>query len=224
LVISVFILGVTITMKIGILGAGNMGGTLGRLWLEQGHDVMFGLRDAESAKAQRMFAAVGPDAKAGTFEQAAEFAEIVLVAVPWEAAQKVIEPLATRLVGKVLIDCTNPIKPDLSGLLVGHTTSAAEEIARCAPSARVVKAFNTVGAGTLANAKYGDHSASVFVCGDDAAANGVVAQLADAIGFEAIDAGPLVEARYLEPLAMLWIHLAMRGKFGSKIAVKLLRR
>jgi 8-hydroxy-5-deazaflavin:NADPH oxidoreductase len=211
-------------MKIGILGAGNMGGTLGRLWSEQGHEVLFGLRNAESAKAQRMIAVLGKNAGTGTFEDAVEFGDVVLVAVPWEATAEVIQRLATKLAGKVLIDCTNPIKPDLSGLVVGHTTSAAEEIARWALAARVVKAFNTVGAGTLDDAKYGDHSASVFICGDDAAAKQVVTQLADEIGFEVIDAGPLVEARYLEPLAMLWIHLAIRGKFGSKIAVKLLRR
>ena len=211
-------------MKIGILGAGNMGGTLGRLWAELGHEVYFGLRDAESVKAQRAFSAVGDDAGWGTGADAAEFGDAILIAVPWEATQEVLTSIAPKLKGKVLIDCTNPIKPDLSGLVVGHTTSAAEEIARWAPGARVVKAFNTVGAGTLHDAKYGDHSASMFVCGDDEEAKKLVTQLADEIGFEVIDAGPLIEARYLEPLAMLWIHLAIRGKFGSKIAVKLLRR
>jgi NADPH-dependent F420 reductase len=212
------------TMKIGILGAGNMGGTLGRLWAELGHEVFFGLRDAESMKAQRALSTVGDEAGWGTADEAAESADVILIAVPWEATQEVLASVAPRLAGKVLIDCTNPIKPDLSGLAVGHTTSAAEEIARWAPRARVVKAFNTVGASTLHDAKYGDHSASVFVCGDDDPAKKIVTQLAEEIGFEVIDAGPLVEARYLEPLAMLWIHLAIRGKFGSKIAVKLLRR
>jgi NADPH-dependent F420 reductase len=211
-------------MKIGILGAGSMGGTLGRLWIERGHDVLFGVRNVDSPKTQRMLTTVGTTARTGSFDAAVEFGEIVLIAVPWEATQRVITPLAASLAGKVLIDCTNPIKPDLSGLLVGHTTCAAEEIARWAPRARVVKAFNTVGAGTLDDAKYGDHSASVFVCGDDDEAKQSVTQLANEIGFEVIDAGPLVEARYIEPLAMLWIHLAIRGKFGSKIAVKLLRR
>jgi NADPH-dependent F420 reductase len=211
-------------MKIGILGAGNMGGTLGRLWTELGHEVFFGLRDAESVKAQRALTAVGDEAQWGTAAAAAEFADVILIAVPWEATQEVIESIAPQLAGKVLIDCTNPIEPDLSGLAIGHTTSAAEEIARWAPDARVVKAFNTVGASTLHDAKFGDHSASVFVCGNDEPAKKIVAQLAEEIGFEVIDAGQLTMARYLEPLAMLWIHLAIRGKFGSKIAVKLLRR
>jgi NADPH-dependent F420 reductase len=211
-------------MKIGILGAGNMGGTLGRLWAALGHDVFFGLRDPESEKAQGALANLGEQAQFGTLAQAADFGEVVLAAVPWEATREVIEGIAPHLAGKILIDCTNPIKPDLSGLAIGHTTSAAEEIARWAPEAKLVKAFNTVGASTLHDARYGDHSASVFVCGDDEDAKKTVANLAEAIDFEVIDAGPLMEARYIEPLAMLWIHLAMRGKFGSKIAVKLLRR
>jgi NADPH-dependent F420 reductase len=211
-------------MKIGILGAGSMGGTLGRLWSELGHEIHFGLRDPASDKAQRTRAAMGQHASCGSPADAAEFGEVILIAVPWIATQQVLSPIAPRLAGKVLIDCTNPIKPDLSGLAIGHTTSAAEEIARWTPGARVVKAFNTVGAGSLGNARYGDHSASMFICGDDEPAKEVVTELADATGFEVIDAGPLIEARYLEPLAMLWIHLAIRGKFGPKIAVKLLRR
>jgi predicted dinucleotide-binding enzyme len=160
----------------------------------------------------------------GPGSEAVQRSDVILLAVPWAAAEEVVKPLAPLLAGKVLIDCINPIAPDLSGLSIGHTNSAAEEIARWAPQARVVKAFNTVGAGGLHDAKYGDHSASTFICGDDDTAKDAVTQLAEAIGFEVIDAGPLVEARYLEPLAMLWIHLAMRGKFGSKLAVKLLRR
>jgi predicted dinucleotide-binding enzyme len=149
---------------------------------------------------------------------------VVLIAVPWEVTEKVVRSLASHLAGRVLIDCTNPITRDLSGLLVGHNTSAAEEIAHWAPQAKVVKCFNTVGAGGLHDARYGDHSASVLLCGDDDDAKWAVTQLAEGIGFEVIDAGPLAEARYIEPLALLWIHLAMRGKYGSKIAVKLLRR
>ncbi len=210
-------------MKIGILGAGNMGGTLGRLWAEAGHDILFGVRDPHSAKARRLSDAAGFEPRFGSFAAAAAHGETVLAAVPWEATEGVLRQ-AGDLSGKVLIDCTNPILPDLSGLAIGHTTSAAEEIARWAPHAHVVKCFNTVGAGALSDARYGDHSASVFVCSDHPLAKETASQLAESLGFEPIDAGPLIEARYIEPLALLWIHLAIRGKFGSKIAVKLLRR
>ncbi len=211
-------------MNIGIFGAGSMGGTLGRLWAAAGHHVMFGLRDVRSARAQLLPRDLSDRMQIGSLAVAAAFGEVILLAVPWEAAQAVVTSCAEPLSGKVLIDCTNPIKVDLSGLLLGHSTSAAEEIANWAPKARVVKAFNTIGAGTLEDARYGDHSASVFVCGDDEPAKSLVAGLAEQIGFEVIDAGDLIEARYIEPLAMLWIHLAMRGNFGSKIAIKLLRR
>lgn len=210
-------------MKIGILGAGNMGGTLGRLWATAGHEVRYGIRDPESVKAQRLLGDVDAE-HTGSLEDAAKFGDVVLAAVPWEATEAVVREVAPLLSGKVLIDCTNPIKPDLSGLVIGHDTSAAEEIARWVPDAKVVKCFNTVGANTIHDARYGDHSASVFVCGDDEAAKHTVTALAEDLGFEVIDAGPLSEARYIEPLAILWIHLAIRGKFGSKIAVKLLRR
>jgi 8-hydroxy-5-deazaflavin:NADPH oxidoreductase len=211
-------------MKIGILGAGNMGAALGKLWAALGHDVFFGLRQPVSEKTAKRLAALGAAVQTGSLEAAARSGEVVLIAVPWEATEKVVRSLAEPLAGKVLIDCTNPITPNLSGLVVGHSTSAAEEIARWVPQAKVVKCFNTVGAGGLHDARYGDHSASVFVCGDDERAKSAVTQLAEGIGFEVIDAGPLAEARYIEPLALLWIHLAMRGKYGSKIAVKLLRR
>jgi NADPH-dependent F420 reductase len=211
-------------MKIGILGAGSMGAALGKLWAALGHEVCFGVRQPVGEKTAKRLSALGSSVRTGSLEAAAQFGDAVLIAVPWEATEKVVRSLAGHLVGKVLIDCTNPISPDLSGLIIGHSTSAAEEIARWAPQANVVKCFNTVGAGGLHDARYGDHSAAVFVCGDDEAANKMVTHLAEGIGFEVIDAGPLAEARYIEPLALLWIHLAMRGKYGSKIAVKLLRR
>ncbi len=211
-------------MKIGILGAGNMGAALGKLWAALGHEVCFGVRQPVSEKTAKRLAALGSSVQTGSLETAAKFGEVILIAVPWEATEKVVRSLAPHLAERVLIDCTNPIARDLSGLLIGHNTSAAEEIARWAPQAKVVKCFNTVGAGGLHDARYGDHSASVLVCGDDEEAKHAVTQLAEGIGFEVIDAGPLAEARYIEPLALLWIHLAMRGKYGSKIAVKLLRR
>ncbi|MDZ4817907.1 MAG: NADPH-dependent F420 reductase [Planctomycetota bacterium] len=215
-------------MKIGILGAGNMGTALGRVWLAAGHEICFGVREAPTAKTAARLADVGSKSIAkptlASIVEAAEFGDVVLVAVPWEATEAVVRQCAAQLADKIVIDCTNPIKPDLSGLHLGHTTSAAEEIARWAPAARVVKAFNTIGAGTVSDARFGDHSAGVFVCGDDAEANQIVSRLAEEIGLEVIEAGPLVQARYIEPLAMLWIQLAIRGNYGSKIAVKLLRR
>ena len=128
------------------------------------------------------------------------------------------------MTGKVLIDAVNPLLPDLSGLVLGTTTSAAEQVASWARGAKVVKAFNTVGSNIMENPVFGQDKPVLFFCGDDASAKGKVKQLADEVGFEGVDAGPLTQARLLEPLALLWISLAFKAGLGREIAFKLLRR
>lgn len=208
-------------MKIGIIGTGNMGGSLGRLWASKGHDGFFGSRNPKKAKT--LASSIGPNANGGTYAEATQFGEVVVLAVPWPAAQNAIQA-AGDLTGKVLVDCTNPVAPGLAGLLFGHTTSAAEEISRWATGAKVVKAFNTLGAQNLPNLHFGSQQASTFICGDDEIAKSRVTKLGEEIGFDVVDAGPLLNARLLEPLAMLWIQLAYKQGMGPDIAFKLLRR
>ncbi len=210
-------------MKIGIIGAGNVGGTLGKAWAAKGHDVVFGVRDPQDAKVQALVKATGGKALAASVREAAAPAEVVVLATPWRAAQEAIEA-AGPLAGKVVVDATNPLTPDFRGLAVGHTTSAAEQVAGWAPGARVVKAFNTIGAQHMANPVLGGQRASLFLCGDDAAAKKTVAALAESLGFEPVDCGPLPQARLLEPLALLWISLAYAYGQGPDIAFKLLQR
>ena len=210
-------------MKIAVIGAGNVGGTLGTAWAAQGHQVVFGVRDPRDARVQAVVAASGGQARAASVREAAAAADIVLLATPWDATKDAIEA-AGSLAGKIVVDATNPLRPDLSGLALGHTTSAGEQVARWAPGARVVKAFNTIGAQHMADPRFGDQPASMFVCGDDPAAKRTVAELAAALGFDPVDAGPLTQARLLEPLAMLWISLAYAQGHGTGIAFKLLRR
>ena len=210
-------------MKIGIIGAGNIGGTLGRAWAAKGHEVVFGVRDPRGPKVQELVKATGGKARAASPAEAAAHGEVVLLATPWAAAQAALRG-AGDLTGKILVDATNPLRPDLSGLTLGHTTSAAEEVARWAPGAKVVKAFNTIGAQHIANPRFGTQSASMLICGDDLAAKKTVLLLAESLGFDPVDAGPLRQARLLEPLAMLWISLAYAYGHGADIAFKLLRR
>ena len=211
-------------MRIGIIGAGNVGGTLGRAWAQKGHEVMFGVRQPKAAKVGALLEKTGGGAKAGTVAEAAAFGSVVTLATPWPATRDALRA-AGDLGGKVLLDCTNPLKADFAGLEIGHTTSGAEQVAGWAKGARVVKIFNTTGFENMANPKYGRGAAvTMLFAGDDAAANGVAAQLAREIGFEPVDAGPLGSARLLEPLAMLWICLAYAQKQGTGIAFKLLRR
>lgn len=210
-------------MKIAIIGAGNVGGALGKGWAAKGHSIFFGVPDPKSEKARALVNSIGGGVRAGSVAEAAASAEAIVLATPWPAAEAAIRA-AGNLAGKILMDCTNPLAPDLSGLVIGHTTSAGEEVARWARGARVVKAFNTTGAGNMANARYDSQRPTMCVCGDDAEAKTAVAKLAEDLGFEAIDAGPLANARLLEPFAMLWIYLAVKQGLGPNIAFKLLRR
>lgn len=210
-------------MRIGIIGAGSVGGTMGRGWARSGHEIMFGARDTTEPKVRSLLAEVGAHAKAGTVASAAAFGDIVVLATPWSGARDALRN-AGNLEGKVVLDCTNPLKSDLSGLELGGTTSGGEQVAAWARGAKVVKIFNTTGFNNMANPRYGDDSATMFYCGDDSAAKAVAARLAEDLGFEAVDAGSLSQARLLEPLALLWVHLAVKQRMGREIAFRLMRR
>ena len=211
-------------MRIAIIGAGHVGQTLGRRWAERGHTIVYGVREPEAPKSKDAATATGHGARVATAREAAADAEVVVLATPWEAAHDALRG-ADALGGKILVDATNPLGGGVGeGLAVGHTTSGAEQVAGWAPGARVVKAFNTTGWPNMKDPDYAGQPATMLVCGEDEGANRVVADLATSIGFEAIDAGPLRIARLLEPLAMLWIHLALVRGMGTGIAFRLLRR
>jgi 8-hydroxy-5-deazaflavin:NADPH oxidoreductase len=210
-------------MKIAIIGAGNIGSTLGRAWAKKGHDVFFGVRNPKDDKTRQVVQSIGTKAQAGTVTEAAGFGEVVVLATPWQATKAAVKE-AGDLSGKVVIDCTNPVKPDLSGLDVGHTTSGAEMVAGWAKGAKVFKAINTTGFNIMADPVINGIRTVMFVCGNDEAAKPVVMQLAADVGFDAVDAGKLEQARLLEPWAMMWISLAFRGTMGRDFGFALLRR
>lgn len=208
-------------MSISIIGAGNVGMALGQAFTQRGETVVYGV--PEPAKYQAAVAALGDKARVTTTEQAIAASDTVILAVPY-AALPVIAQSVPDWQGKVLIDATNPLAPGLSGLSVGTTTSGAEELAKLAHGARVVKAFNTTGAENMADSRYPQGAPMMPVCGDDAEARQRAMALATLIGFDAVDMGPLMAARYLEPFAMTWIHLAIKQGYGRKFAFALLRR
>ncbi len=210
-------------MKIGMVGAGNVGGALGTAWSKAGHEVKWGVRDPSAGKVQALVGAAA-DSSAGSIAEAAAHGEVVVLTTPWGSPTEQAIRNCGDLRGKILFDCTNPLKPDLSGLALGHDTSAGEQVAAWAPGARVVKIFNTTGSNNMENPDYGGQAVTMFYAGDDATAKQAAHQLAADIGFEPIDAGPLANARLLEPLAMLWIYLAYPGGQGREIAFRLLRR
>jgi 8-hydroxy-5-deazaflavin:NADPH oxidoreductase len=210
-------------MNIAIIGAGNVGGTLGKGWAKAGHEVIFGVRDASDSKLKELLAATGGRAKAASVKDAAASADVIALTVPWPAAQDALKS-AGNLNGKILLDCTNPLKPDLSGLTNGFTTSGGEQVAAWAPGARVVKIFNTTGAGNMGNPVYAEGASVMLFCGDDAASKKTAAKLAADLGFDPYDVGPLQEARLLEPFALTWIHLAVFQKLGTNFAFRLVKR
>ena len=207
-------------MRIGIIGMGNVGSALGRQWTKVGHDVTFGVRDPGNAQKQAV--ANDMNASLGSVHDAAR-GEAILLAVRWAAVPDALKA-AGDLNGKVLLDCTNPVNADFTGLTMGHDTSAGEVIAKLEPRARVVKIFNTNGAKNMADTDYGPHRVSMFYAGNDAAANQLAAGLAADIGFEPIELGSLKYARLLEPLAMTWIILARQRGFGRDFAIDVVRR
>lgn len=208
-------------MHIAVIGAGSVGGTLGTRWAAAGHEVVFGVRDPQSAKVIDLLSTLC-NARAAYIPGATAGSDVVVLATPWAAAKAAIQS-AGDLSDKVLLDCTNPLKSGLS-LDVGHTTSGGEQVAGWAAGARVVKIFNTTGYGNMANPHYGEQAATMLYAGDDGGAKQIAARLATDLGFEAVDAGPLKNARLLEPFAALWIDLAMVRGQGRDIAFKLLRR
>lgn len=210
-------------MRICVIGAGNVGGTLGRGWARKGHEVMFGVRQPKAPKTRTLLEQIGGSVKAGTVAEAVAFGSVVALAIPWHATRDALRS-AGELAGKVLLDCTNPLKADGSGLEVGYTGSGGEQVAAWAKGASVVKIFNTTGFENMADPGYGGEPITMFFAGDHAGAKRVAAQLARDLGFDPVDAGTLANARLLEPLAMLWIYLAVAQKQGSGIAFKLLRR
>jgi 8-hydroxy-5-deazaflavin:NADPH oxidoreductase len=209
-------------MNIGIIGSGNVGGALGTRWAQKDHQVTFGSRTPDDVDMQKLLDRAGKNARAARLAEAAATNDVLLFSMPWPVAKDVLSSLG-NLAGKVLIDATNPLRRDISGLTVGTDTSAAEQVADWANGARVVKCFNTVGSSVMENDTFAGGKPVMFYCGDDAAAKKTVHQLADDIGFDAQDAGPLAQARLLEPFAMLWISLAIKG-WGRDFAFQVLRR
>ena len=210
-------------MKIAVIGTGNVGSVLGSRWAKSGYQVVFGSRDPQSEKVGELLDGAGPNARAATASEAAVQSDVVVLATPWSATEEVVKS-TDGLAGKILVDCTNPLEPDLSGLTVGHTTSGAELVAEWAEGAHVVKAFNSTGAGNMVDPIYDSQRAAMFICGDEETAKSAVAKLATDLGFEVVDVGSLSAARYLEPLAMLWITLAYVQGLGPDFAFTVVNR
>jgi hypothetical protein len=207
------------THRILIIGAGNVGAALGKSWLKAGHDVRFGVPDPDHPRYSDLPKdRMRPAADRGD-------AQIIVLAVPFGAAVDAVRALGD-LSGTILIDCTNPLGsgPEGMRLTIGHDRSGAETVAAAANGASVFKTLNQSGAENMGDPSGYSPKPVMFVAGDDSSRKPVVMGLVEDLGFEAVDAGRLTAARLLEPLAMLWISLALEHGLGRDMAFALLRR
>jgi predicted dinucleotide-binding enzyme len=205
-------------VRLGIIGAGSLGTALGERFAEAGHEIMFG------GTASAHDAAVRLGARVGSNGETSAFGDVVILTVPFTAVAGALAD-AGPLGGRVLWSCVNALKPDYTGLAIGFDNSAAEEVARRAPGARVVAALppfaHAIAAGQLGYER--DLEPTVFICGDDTAAKRIVESLVRELGAQPMDAGPLTAARLVEPAMMLAVSIAYAG-VPRDVGLRLLER
>ena len=194
-------------MKVGVLGSGEVGQALGDGFVKHRHEVMLGTRDPAKLAD---WAARNPNARVGTFAEAAEFGELIVLAVNGKASSTALGLAgAENLAGKTIVDATNPISdvPPVNGVLSFFTKqneSLMEQLQQEFPDAHFVKAFNSVGSDLMVNPRLEDGRPSMFICGNEAAAKKAVTEILDQFGWETWDMGAVEAARAIEPLAILW--------------------
>ena len=204
-------------MNIAVIGAGNVGQALGEAWRARGHDVAYGVPNPANPK----YAALGA-ANLKLPPDAAKTAEVVVLATPWDATEQACKGLGS-VAGKIVVDCTNPLGmgPDGLKLVVGFDNSGGEMVAGWCAGASVFKTFNQTGFENMKRASSFARKAVMFVAGNDDAKKPTVLRLVGDIGFEPADAGPLRNARLLEPMAMLWIDQVLNGRMNRERAFAL---
>ena len=206
-------------MQVAMIGSGSVGRALGRRLVQGGHGVTFTAAHLENAEAAA--SEVGA-AAAATNADAARGAEVVILAIPFSAGEAVAHEIALHVRGKVVIDVTNPVRPDLSGT-VTEPRSAAEVFQAWLPDAHVVKAFNTAFASRMAQPETDTGRLDGYVAGDDGEAKATAMAIVDAVGLEPLDVGPLSRARQLEGLALLNIGLQIANGWNWTSGWRLVR-
>lgn len=192
--------------KIAIIGKGNVGQALAEGLKRAGNEVRFGSKDPKESP-----------------RDVSAWADVVILAIPWSAHSDIAKAVGSVLDGKTVVDVSNVLTPSYE-LALGFTTSGAEELQKLIPRAKVVKAFNTIFAKNMSTGKVLGERLTVLVAGNDAASKDIVRKLAEGIGFDSVDAGPLKSARYLEPLGMLNITLGFGLKMGPDIGFRLVKK
>ena len=212
-------------MKLAIIGIGNVGSRLAKLFLLANHEVFLGSRDAN--KAGKLAATLGEGAKGMTYVDAVAAADVILITTVW-ANNITLDAVGKLgdLTNKIVVDCTNPLSEDYMSNTLDYTTSASEEIAKLLPNVPIVKAFNTIFAEVMEPGKqtFDEYKGTGFYCGNDAKAKEIVANLIKDAGFDPVDAGVLQNAKYLESMAQLNIQIAYGLGGGTDVAFRYMRR
>lgn len=209
-------------MNIGILGSGDVGKSLGAGFVERGDEVMLGTRDPAKLKDWQ---AAHPSAKVGSFAETAQFGDLVVLSTNAAGAIHAIELAGKNAFdGKIVIDTTNPVEFDAKGphLTVAGNDSMGERVQAALSGARVVKAFNTVGAALMVKPSFKYGPPSMFIAGNDDAAKGAVSEIVRDFGWDVVDLGGIEASRMLEAMCLAWIVYAVRNQ-GRNHAFKLLR-
>lgn len=201
-------------MKIGVLGSGNIGGTLGKKWVQTGHDVVFGVRDTNSSKVKALLEAVDGKASADTVANTIAFGDVVLLAIPWSAVEAIVKANAEAIDGKIVIDASN----NFGGPVVNNVEAVLAE----APAARVFRAFNSLGWENFEDPQFGETQVDLFYCGSNDEARRAVEELIKDVGLRPVWAGDLDQVQLVDNIGSLWVTLAFRQGMGRRLAFKLL--
>lgn len=214
-------------MKIGILGTGDVGKALGNGFIKYGYKVKMGSRDPNNIKMKEWVEKAGTMASGGTFAEASEFGDIIILATLWAGTDNVIKLADPQnLVRKVVIDATNPLdfsKGMPPSLALGHTDSGGEQVQRWLPNSYVVKAFNIVGNANMVNPDFECGPPDMFICGNDITAKNTVTEILKQFGWNVIDIGGIDGSRLLEPLCILWVIYGLKTNSWNH-AFKLLKK
>lgn len=203
-------------MRIAILGAGNIGGALGRKWAQTGHTIRYGVRDPNKPDVQTLVSDLGENASAARVGEAISSAEVVVFAIPGVALVETVALHAAALDAKVIIDATNNIRAE--------TINNIDVFAEQTPNASVYRAFNNYGWEIFANTMFDDTAADLFYCGTDGARRAVVDGLIADVGLRPIYLGGLDKVGLVDDILWLWFALAREQNMGRRLAFKVLTR
>lgn len=206
-------------MKIAIIGAGKVGTTLGKNWSSKGHEICYGTRNPQDEK----HSALKEYAEVTAVKEASSKAEVIVLATPWSNTEAAILEMGNTLDGKILIDSTNPFKPDMSGLTHSGNDSGAEQVARWAPKAKVVKAINCAFASVMANPEINGVKATLLIARDDEDALQQVAMLTNDLGFNTQKMKGLANSRLIEMVGLTLVTLAFKEGLGPNFGFTLLK-